>query len=145
MFLFINMYCWLSTEGLPGLLGNKGFHPEINLMEQGISSIRGTLTKKTLGSKGGKVKFSRNYRLRMPLLNLMISFLFCLVLVFVYQLTGNIANVKIGILKEGFGLKNSEADVDKMVREAVEQLGSKCGAVVEEVSIPMHSDGNCRG
>ena len=53
--------------------------------------------------------------------------------------------MKIGILKEGFGLKNLEADVDKMVREAAEQLGSKCGAVVEEVSIPMHSDGNCRG
>ena len=53
--------------------------------------------------------------------------------------------MKIGILKEGFGLKNSEADVDKMVREAAEQLGSKCGAVVEEVSIPMHSDGNCHG
>jgi len=56
-------------------------------------------------------------------------------------LTGKIENMKIGILKEGFGLKNSEADVDKMVREAAEQLGSKCGAVVEEVSIPMHYDG----
>lgn len=64
---------------------------------------------------------------------------------FVYQLTGKIENVKIGILKEGFSLKNSEADVDKMVREAAEQLGSKRGAVVEEVSIPMHSDGNCHG
>ena len=64
---------------------------------------------------------------------------------FVYQLTGKIENVKIGILKEGFSLKNSEVDVDKMVREAAEQLGSKCGAVVEEVSIPMHSDGNCHG
>ena len=53
--------------------------------------------------------------------------------------------MKIGILQEGFGLKNSEADVDNMVREAAGQLGSKCGAVVEEVSIPMHSDGNCRG
>ena len=64
---------------------------------------------------------------------------------FVYQLTGKIENVKIGILKEGFSLKNSEVDVDKMVREAAEQLGSKRGAVVEEVSIPMHSDGNCHG
>ena len=62
---------------------------------------------------------------------------------FVYQLTGKIENMKIGILQEGFGLKNSEADVDKMVREAAEQLGTKCGAVVEEVSIPMHCDGNC--
>ena len=36
----------------------------------------------------------------------------------------------------------SEPDVDKMVKEAAGQLSSKCGAVVEEVSIPMHSDGN---
>ena len=57
------------------------------------------------------------------------------------QLTGKIDNLKIGILKEGFGLKNSEADVDKMVREAAEQLGTAGGAVVEEVSVPMHSDG----
>ncbi|XP_078377396.1 amidase-like isoform X2 [Oculina patagonica] len=57
------------------------------------------------------------------------------------QLTGKIDGLKIGILKEGFGLKNSEADVDKMVREAAGLLGTKCGAVVEEVSIPMHSDG----
>ena len=35
----------------------------------------------------------------------------------------------------------SEPDVDKMVKEAAGQLSSKCGAVVEEVSIPMHSDG----
>ena len=49
---------------------------------------------------------------------------------------------KIGILKEGFGLESSEPDVDKMVKEAAGQLGSKCGAVVEEVSVPMHSDGN---
>ena len=53
--------------------------------------------------------------------------------------------MKIGILKEGFGLENSEEDVDKVVKEAAEQLGSECGAVVEEVSIPMHSDGNCHG
>ena len=63
------------------------------------------------------------------------SFRFC-------QLTGKIEGLKIGILKEGFGLKCSEADVDKMVREAAELLGTKCGAVVEEVSIPMHLDGN---
>jgi len=44
-------------------------------------------------------------------------------------------------LKEGFGLNISEPDVDKMVKEAAGQLSSKCGAVVEEVSIPMHLDG----
>lgn len=99
------------------------------------------------------MKFSRNQRLRRPTLDFIQQQSLCLYLhifvllvpFFVYQLTGNIVNVKIGILKEGFGLKNSEVDVDKMVREAAEQLGSKCGAVVEEVSIPMHSDGNCPG
>ena len=50
-----------------------------------------------------------------------------------FQLTGKIENLKIGILKEGFGLKNSEADVDKMVREAAEQLATVGGAVVEMI------------
>ena len=36
----------------------------------------------------------------------------------------------------------SEPDVDEMVKEAAGQLSSKCGAVVEEVSVPMQSDGN---
>ena len=58
-----------------------------------------------------------------------------------FQLTEKIENLKIGILKEGFGLKNSEADVDKMVREAAEQLATVGGAVVEEVSVPIHSHG----
>jgi len=61
---------------------------------------------------------------------------------YVHQLTGKIENMRIGILQEGFGLQNSEADVDKMVREAAERLGTKYGAVMEDVSIPMHSDGN---
>ena len=82
---------------------------------------------------------------RCAYIHLFFCFIWFCFFVFVYQLTGKIANVKIGILKEGFGLKNSEADVDKMVREAAEQLCSKCGAVVDEVSIPMHSDGNCHG
>ena len=50
-----------------------------------------------------------------------------------FQLTGKIENLRIGILKEGFGLKNSEADVDKMVREAAEQLATVGGAVVEMI------------
>ena len=50
-----------------------------------------------------------------------------------FQLTGKIENLKIGILKEGFGLKKSEADVDKMVREAAEQLATVGGAVVEMI------------
>ena len=35
----------------------------------------------------------------------------------------------------------SEPDVDEMVKKAAGQLSSKCGTVIEEVSIPMHSDG----
>ena len=58
-----------------------------------------------------------------------------------YQLTGKIENLKIGILKEGFGLNISEPDVDEMVKKAAGQLSSKYGTVIEEVSIPMHSDG----
>ena len=32
--------------------------------------------------------------------------------------------------------------MDKMVFDAAHLLGTKCGAVVEEVSIPLHSHGN---
>ena len=44
-------------------------------------------------------------------------------------------------MKEGFGLNISESDVDEMVKKAAGQLSSKYGTVIEEVSIPMHSDG----
>jgi amidase len=52
-------------------------------------------------------------------------------------LTGDIAGMRIGVLKEGFGHPNSEPDVDAKVRRAAKSLG-RLGAVVEEVSIPMH-------
>ena len=45
------------------------------------------------------------------------------------------------MLKEGFGLPASEADVDELVRKAAERLGRETGATVEEVSVKMHSDG----
>ncbi|XP_070558592.1 amidase-like [Ptychodera flava] len=45
--------------------------------------------------------------------------------------------IKIGILKEGFGLSNSEDDVDTMVKKAAYQMTS-LGASVEEVSVPEH-------
>lgn len=48
--------------------------------------------------------------------------------------------LKVAVLKEGFGRPESEAVVDKKVREAVKRLG-KLGAQVSEVSIPMHLDG----
>jgi amidase len=45
--------------------------------------------------------------------------------------------LKIGVVREGFGLPNSERDVDAKVRKAAELLG-KLGAKVAEVSIPWH-------
>ena len=41
-----------------------------------------------------------------------------------------------------FFVSSQEKYVDKTVREAAEQLGTAGGATVEEVSVPMHSDGN---
>jgi amidase len=46
--------------------------------------------------------------------------------------------LKVGLVKEGFGLPNSERDVDAKVRKAGELLG-KLGAKVTEVSIPWHT------
>ena len=46
--------------------------------------------------------------------------------------------MKIGIVKEGFVGK--DPDVDGLVRTAASQL-TEAGALVEELSIPMHNDG----
>ena len=49
--------------------------------------------------------------------------------------------LRVGILREGFDRPGmSEADVDAAVREAAESLAA-AGAGVEEVSVPMHTDG----
>ncbi len=45
--------------------------------------------------------------------------------------------MRIGILKEGFGHENSEADVDGKVRKAADRF-RELGARVEDVSIPEH-------
>ena len=56
-------------------------------------------------------------------------------------LTGDITDLRIGVVTEGFGWPgSSEADSDLAVRESA-QLFKQLGAVVEEVSIPMHRDG----
>ena len=55
-------------------------------------------------------------------------------------LDGGVKGLKIGIVKEGFGHANSEPDVDSKVMAAAKLLG-KLGAVVEEISLPMHSLG----
>ncbi|MGE0483129.1 MAG: amidase [Gammaproteobacteria bacterium] len=56
-------------------------------------------------------------------------------------LTGDVAGLRVGIVPEGFGWAGaSEADVDASVRDAAQRYAA-LGAVVEEVSVPMHRDG----
>ena len=56
------------------------------------------------------------------------------------RMKDGVKGLKIGIVKEGFGLANSEKDVDEKVRAAAKIL-AKLGAKVEEVSVPMHAMG----
>jgi len=51
-----------------------------------------------------------------------------------------VAGLRIGVLTEGFRHAVSEPDVDQKVRQAAERLRG-LGAIVDEVSIPMHLDG----
>lgn len=55
-------------------------------------------------------------------------------------LSGDVSDLRIGIVEEGFGWANSEADVDASVRAAADQFAA-LGATVGAVSIPMHLDG----
>ena len=55
-----------------------------------------------------------------------------------FQLTGDLNGKKIGIVKEGFDV--CEEDVVNIVKAAANKL-TKAGAIVEEISIPMHADG----
>ncbi len=55
-------------------------------------------------------------------------------------LEGGVGGMKIGVLQEGFGHPNSEADVDAANRAAADIL-AKMGAEVREVSVPMHAIG----
>ncbi len=51
-----------------------------------------------------------------------------------------VAGLRIGVMLEGFNRDESEPDVDQKVRAAADRLRS-LGAVVEDVSVPMHKDG----
>ena len=51
-----------------------------------------------------------------------------------------VAGLRIAVVKESFGHPSSEPDVDQKVRQGAERLRG-LGATVEEVSIPMHLDG----
>jgi amidase len=55
-------------------------------------------------------------------------------------LDGGVKGLRIGVLKEGFGLHNSEPDVDARVREAAQRFAG-LGATVEDVSVPTHAQG----
>ena len=52
-------------------------------------------------------------------------------------LGGGAKGLRIGVLKEGFGHRNSEPDVDAKVRAAAERF-KKLGANVQDVSVPEH-------
>ncbi len=51
-----------------------------------------------------------------------------------------VAGMRMAVITEGFNHENSEPDVDAKVRRAIERL-RELGAVIDEVSIPMHLDG----
>ena len=53
------------------------------------------------------------------------------------MLDGGVKGLKIGVVKEGFGRPESEADSDAKVKQAAAMF-KKLGAEVEEVSIPAH-------
>ncbi len=53
-------------------------------------------------------------------------------------LGAGVAGLRIGVVAESFGLRESEPDVDASVRAAADRL-ARLGAEVEEVSVPMHA------
>ena len=55
------------------------------------------------------------------------------------KLTADMKGKRVGVVKEGF--EKCEEDVINIVKAAASSL-TKAGAIVEEVSIPLHSDGN---
>jgi amidase len=52
-------------------------------------------------------------------------------------LSAGLAGLRVAVVSEGFGHANSETGVDARVREAALRL-AKLGAVIDDVSIPMH-------
>ena len=55
-------------------------------------------------------------------------------------LEGGVKGLRIGVVREGFGHANSEGDVDAKVKAGAELL-RKLGAIVDEISVPMHALG----
>lgn len=52
-----------------------------------------------------------------------------------------VAGLRIGVLEEGFGLSNSEPEVDESVHRAIEMLCT-AGTRADEVSVPWHAHGS---
>jgi amidase len=59
---------------------------------------------------------------------------------YMQAIRGELQGLRIALVQEGFGRPESEEAVDRTVREAAAALG-RAGAVVEEVSVPMHHAG----
>lgn len=55
-------------------------------------------------------------------------------------LSGEVKGLRIGLVKEGFGHDESEPDVDEKVRAGAQRL-RELGAIVEEISLPIHLQG----
>ena len=55
-------------------------------------------------------------------------------------LNGGVKGLRIGVVREGFGLASSEPDVDAKVKAGAD-LFRKLGATVDEISVPMHLAG----
>jgi amidase len=59
---------------------------------------------------------------------------------YVGALGKGIEGIKIAVLSEGFGRRESEEATDRKVRDGVEHFQA-AGAITTEVSVPMHTDG----
>jgi amidase len=55
-------------------------------------------------------------------------------------LGGGVKGLRVGVVKEGFGHPNSEADVDAHVRDAAKRF-ARLGATVEDISLPAQQQG----
>ncbi|WP_331233714.1 amidase family protein [Natronorarus salvus] len=56
-----------------------------------------------------------------------------------HDLEGEVSELRIGVLREGFDRPDADPAVLDRVRAAIDLLASACGAM-EEVSVPMHAD-----
>lgn len=55
-------------------------------------------------------------------------------------LDGNVDDLSIGVVAEGFDRPAHDTEVNETVRRAIDTLGNH-GATIEEVSVPLHADG----